>query len=303
MPNYIPATEALHRAGRACYGDDWLPGLTPMQRDLLRTFPVGGPEPADQETRALVAKARQLDALVERQRQRMRAWLKSCGFALGATALIDQEAFETVLAHEFGTSIPPPPTEVLRPGGEWGGLPEALRGLALARRAQEAVEPQSSGDGPRSASESKIHEAITEAYDSARATGAKPPPVPGSVRGFELAVEQGRLLPNEDGYFDAAEVRTLFPAVTADVPSAAERLAEWIFARHAPGRNTTFDKLYVAACHDPELGDFAKAELQAAFQRVYDTKPHRPRATGWPLRSPYRERWQDTVKRKPRKSF
>lgn len=79
---------------------------------------------------------------------------------------------------------------------------------------------------------------------------------------------------------------------TATDTDSIERLAEWIFAQRGAGTNT-FDKLYTAARSAPKIGGFAKAELQAAFRRVYETKRHRPRATGWPLRSPYRERWQN----------
>ncbi len=38
-------------------------------------------------------------------------------------------------------------------------------------------------------------------------------PVVGSVREFRLAVQSGRLLQNEDGYFDEARVRKVFPPV------------------------------------------------------------------------------------------
>jgi hypothetical protein len=70
-----------------------------------------------------------------------------------------------------------------------------------------------------------------------------------------------------------------------------ERLAEWIFARHCTTAPPTFEKLCDAAV--AEFEGFKKADLRTAYGRVYDTKPHRPPATGWPLRSPYRERWQD----------
>jgi hypothetical protein len=55
-----------------------------------------------------------------------------------------------------------------------------------------------------------------------------PRPVVGSVREFQLAVEQGRLLPNEEGLFDPPEVRTVFPPIKADVPSAISDNRYWI---------------------------------------------------------------------------
>jgi len=66
------------------------------------------------------------------------------------------------------------------------------------------------------------------------------------------------------------------------------QLAEWIFARHRS--RTSFDELYKEACGDNKITGFRKADLLTAFQKVYDTKPHRPPASRWPLRSPYRER-------------
>jgi hypothetical protein len=70
-----------------------------------------------------------------------------------------------------------------------------------------------------------------------------------------------------------------------------ERLAEWVFAQHGTGN--TFSKLYAAARHDARIGGFTKANLQAAYQRVYKTKRSHPPATGWPLRPSHRERWRD----------
>jgi hypothetical protein len=66
------------------------------------------------------------------------------------------------------------------------------------------------------------------------------------------------------------------------------QLAEWIFARHQTKRS--FDKLYEEARGDSKITGLRKADLLTAFQKVYDTKPHRPPVTGWPLRSPYNER-------------
>jgi hypothetical protein len=86
------------------------------------------------------------------------------------------------------------------------------------------------------------------------------------------------------------------PAAPVDQPSTSEetgieRFAKWIFVQHGTGK--TFEQLYDAARRDPALGKFTKADFQAAFQSVYATESHRPPATGWPLRSPYRERWSE----------
>jgi hypothetical protein len=72
--------------------------------------------------------------------------------------------------------------------------------------------------------------------------------------------------------------------------SSIEQLAEWIFARHESWN--TFEKLYDAARTDTETGALRKRDFLTAYQRVYATASHRPPASGWPLKSPYRERWK-----------
>jgi hypothetical protein len=66
-------------------------------------------------------------------------------------------------------------------------------------------------------------------------------------------------------------------------------LAEWIFAQHR--RPTmTFKVLYEAARSEPALGTFTKGDFERAYRAVYASKGYRSPATGWPLRSPYKER-------------
>ena len=72
-------------------------------------------------------------------------------------------------------------------------------------------------------------------------------------------------------------------------PASLDQLAEWIFARHVRGANP-FDKRYSEAMKDNTIEGFKKADFRIAYRRVYETEPHRPLATGWPLRSPYRDR-------------
>jgi hypothetical protein len=70
-------------------------------------------------------------------------------------------------------------------------------------------------------------------------------------------------------------------------PSIADPLAEWIFAQHS--RRMSCDALYTEA-RSTQLWEFRKTDFLASYQKVYRTEPHRPRATGWPFRSPYSER-------------
>ena len=72
-------------------------------------------------------------------------------------------------------------------------------------------------------------------------------------------------------------------------PASLDQLAEWIFARHVRGANP-FDKRYSEAMKDNTIEGFKKADFRIAYRRVYETEPHRPPATGWPLRGPYRDR-------------
>jgi hypothetical protein len=91
------------------------------------------------------------------------------------------------------------------------------------------------------------------------------------------------------GGHSAGEPCSASPGPKPPVPSGpADRLAEWIFARRA--RRLTCKALYEEARRDPVLGTFRKAQFLEAFGSVYETQPHRPPATGWPLCSPYKER-------------
>jgi hypothetical protein len=69
-----------------------------------------------------------------------------------------------------------------------------------------------------------------------------------------------------------------------------DRLANWIFDQH-DGRSPIYDELLKKArALGGQLGQFRTTDFLAAYQRVYQTKANAPPATGWPLRSPYRER-------------
>jgi hypothetical protein len=73
-------------------------------------------------------------------------------------------------------------------------------------------------------------------------------------------------------------------------PDRIEQLAEWIYARHSKDP-PTFETLYDAAV--TEFDRLKKADLLEAYnQRVYSSSPWRRSKTGWPLRSPYKERWE-----------
>jgi hypothetical protein len=74
----------------------------------------------------------------------------------------------------------------------------------------------------------------------------------------------------------------------AKFPIQAE-LEEWIFLQHAD--RLIFDDLLKRACSIPELqGTFTKDVFEAAYREVYETKRHRPPASGWPLRPRFAER-------------
>jgi hypothetical protein len=76
--------------------------------------------------------------------------------------------------------------------------------------------------------------------------------------------------------------------VAIDGAEVVTRHAEWIFNKRRQMRD--FKKLYDLARKDSSLGSCKKKDLLAAYQDVYETEPHRPPASGWPLRSPYKER-------------
>ena len=73
------------------------------------------------------------------------------------------------------------------------------------------------------------------------------------------------------------------------VSDPIEPLAEWVYAQHSPPTPLTFNALWDLAITKFEM--VKKADFRKAYHRIYDTKPHRPPATGWPLQTPYRERW------------
>jgi hypothetical protein len=81
---------------------------------------------------------------------------------------------------------------------------------------------------------------------------------------------------------------------TADLETTLtpiERLAEWIFARHEHGARNIFNKRLAVARNDPETAGVSKKDFLIAFRLVYATEGHPPPATGWPLNSPYNERY------------
>jgi hypothetical protein len=66
------------------------------------------------------------------------------------------------------------------------------------------------------------------------------------------------------------------------------RLANWIFTQYPTEKRCKF--LYERARKEVQLGEFRHADFVTAYRLVYATQRHRPPATGWPLRSPYKER-------------
>ena len=74
-----------------------------------------------------------------------------------------------------------------------------------------------------------------------------------------------------------------------------ERLAEFIFSMRAQVGHHQ-DKLYGAALRDSDLGMFTRAKFLAAYGLVYQSRPHRPPATGWLMREPYKSRAEKGAK-------
>ncbi len=70
-------------------------------------------------------------------------------------------------------------------------------------------------------------------------------------------------------------------------PPIDDPLAGWIFAQHSRGMSC--EALYAEARRAPPR-EFRKSDFVTAYGKVYATQRHRPPATGWPLRSPYKER-------------
>ncbi len=82
----------------------------------------------------------------------------------------------------------------------------------------------------------------------------------------------------------------------AGLPDLIPALAEWIYVRHQiPPQK--FADLLTEAQHDKSLGTFRREQFEGAYGRVYKSKAHRPPITGWPLRSPYVERWAKEQKK------
>ena len=85
----------------------------------------------------------------------------------------------------------------------------------------------------------------------------------------------------------AAKTATTIATETANT-AIVEKLAEWIFAQRTQLSHS--GKLFAAARQNKQIGAFRKIDFLAAYQRVYSTQPHRPPASGWPLRSTYAQR-------------
>jgi hypothetical protein len=130
-------------------------------------------------------------------------------------------------------------------------------------------------------------------------TAASPPRVVGADASEHAATRKPsteRQHQGQDQETDAAHATPASHSAAAAITDAEiiNRLAEWVFDKHSqPPRS--FEKLYDAARNDSSVGTMKRKDLLAAFQRVYETKPNRPPATGWPLRSPYKERDKQKV--------
>jgi hypothetical protein len=83
-------------------------------------------------------------------------------------------------------------------------------------------------------------------------------------------------------------------AIPAAPHSKAQECAEWIFEQRPDEERC--DVLFQRARRAGALGEFTYKDFVAAYGMVYETKPHRPPATGWPLRSPYKERPKKSAK-------
>jgi hypothetical protein len=138
-----------------------------------------------------------------------------------------------------------------------------------------------------------------------------PPPSPGSILVFNESLMLRRsfvrrfikayaalpnALPLQQEWFAEFDQAAAAPSPSATINSVEagtnetnvlERLADWIFSMRRQERR--FEKLYETALKDIHVGPFEKINFLAEYQLVYQTKPHRPPATGWPLRSPYKE--------------
>jgi hypothetical protein len=111
-----------------------------------------------------------------------------------------------------------------------------------------------------------------------------PIPAPGAGSVAHLDHTQ----PTANDLRPAPEPAAQQPKDTNSADDAATPLAEWIFDHHTS--QLTFDRLFAEAGRDISLGGFKKRDFLTAYRRVYETSPHHPPATGWPLRTPYKER-------------
>jgi hypothetical protein len=73
--------------------------------------------------------------------------------------------------------------------------------------------------------------------------------------------------------------------------SLVDRLAEWIFTQHRP-KPLSFEALLNCVEQHNQFGQFKKDEFRKAHRLVYATEKHAPPVTGWPLREPYKSRWE-----------
>lgn len=90
---------------------------------------------------------------------------------------------------------------------------------------------------------------------------------------------------------EAPSITEASPMVEA-LAAPKDHLAEWIFSQR--GQKKGFEKLYdEARGSSAGLGEFTKSALLAAWRCVYVTQKHRPPATGWPLREPYKSLARD----------
>ena len=85
-------------------------------------------------------------------------------------------------------------------------------------------------------------------------------PVIGSERDFKLAVQGGKLLPDEDGWFDKAKVREMFPAVGAPPRKSEDAL------RPAPASEIN---RAIATVYDEAEGEKKKPRRKSLPERRY----------------------------------
>lgn len=104
----------------------------------------------------------------------------------------------------------------------------------------------------------------------------------------ELPAEREQQRIDQETHEPRATPATQSVEAAIDQTDQVKRLAEWIFSMR--GQLRAYRKLLAVARGERSLGGFRVKDFLAAFQLVYETKPHSPPATGWPLRSLYKER-------------